>query len=111
METSITKRAQEPRARCNTKTITLNLRLHPSPLLYFSSPTATPPSNTDSHLCTTMETSLRYDSSSRSLSLFAKERFTSSDDLVLTVRAFALSLSRSLARSFVAFALPIEVET
>ena len=52
-----------------------------------------------------METSLRYDSASRSLSLFAKERFTSSDDLVLTVRSFALS------RAFAAFALPKEVET
>ena len=33
-----------------------------------------------------METSLRYDTPSRSLSLFAKERFTNSEDVVLTVR-------------------------
>ena len=33
-----------------------------------------------------METSLRYDTTSRSLSLFAKERFTNSEDVVLTVR-------------------------
>jgi len=32
-----------------------------------------------------METSLRYDSNRRSLSLFAKERFTNAGDLVLTV--------------------------
>jgi len=37
-------------------------------------------------LALVMETSLRYDTTSRSLSLFAKERFTNSEDVVLTVR-------------------------
>jgi len=45
-----------------------------------------------------METSLRYDPSRRSLCLFAKERFASSDDVILTVRSLARSPSTRLAR-------------
>jgi|TARA_B000000437_G_C11631367_1_gene299658 hypothetical protein len=41
-----------------------------------------------------METSLRYDPSRRALCLFAKERFASSDDVILTVRSPSTPLAR-----------------
>lgn len=45
-----------------------------------------------------METSLRYDSNRRALCLFAKERFTNNEDVVLTVRLRSHVASRVVAR-------------
>lgn len=43
-----------------------------------------------------METSLRFDSQSKHLKLFAKEKFSNDDNYVLTVRAAAAPSNTSL---------------